>query len=55
MPVIASGGAGSMKDIRDVLNAGADAALLASLFHFGDTSVRDLKEYLAREGVAVRL
>ncbi len=55
IPIIASGGAGSMEDIRDVLLSGADAALLASLFHFGDITVRGLKQYLKKEGIAVRL
>lgn len=55
IPIIASGGAGSMGDIRDVLNAGADAALLASLFHFGEFTVPALKTYLKKEGVNVRL
>ncbi len=56
IPVIASGGAGSMKDFYDVLTDGkADAALAASLFHFGIVDVRDLKRYLSGRGVSVRL
>ncbi len=56
IPVIASGGAGSMEDIADVLTVGrADAALAASLFHYGEISVRDLKGYLRDRGISVRL
>lgn len=56
IPVVASGGAGKMKDFYDVLTEGkADAALAASLFHFGLIQMRELKEYLAKEGVAVRM
>lgn len=55
VPVIASGGAGNMKHFRDALTVGgADAALAATLFHFGIMKVSDLKDYLAREGVPVR-
>lgn len=55
VPVIASGGAGRMADFYDVLTAGeADAALAASLFHFGIINMRDLKKYLAERGVLVR-
>lgn len=55
VPVIASGGAGSMGDFYDVLTEGkADAALAASLFHFGIVNMRDLKNYLAERGVSVR-
>ena len=56
VPVIASGGAGSMQDFYDVLTAGkADAALAASLFHFGIIGMRELKGYLAERGVPVRM
>ncbi len=56
LPVIASGGAGNLEHIYDVLTAGkADAALAASIFHRSKYSVRDVKEYLARNGVSVRL
>jgi cyclase len=56
IPVIASGGAGSMADFRDALTVGkADAALAASLFHFNEIRIGDLKRYLADEGVPVRL
>ena len=55
VPVIASGGAGRMADFYDVLTEGkADAALAASLFHFGIINMRDLKNYLAERGVSVR-
>ncbi|RPI62663.1 MAG: imidazole glycerol phosphate synthase subunit HisF [Planctomycetaceae bacterium] len=56
IPVIASGGAGSPEHIYQVLTAGkADAALAASIFHFGTYSVGQTKQYLAERGVAVRI
>ena len=56
IPVIASGGAGNMQHFKDVLTEGkADAALAASLFHFGEMTISDLKNYLALSGVAVRM
>jgi cyclase len=56
IPVIASGGAGSPEHLADVLSAGrADAALAASVFHFSTCSVRELKTFLARRGIPVRL
>ncbi len=55
IPVIASGGAGTMADFYDALTVGkADAALAASLFHFGLIKMNELKDYLAERGVAVR-
>jgi len=55
VPVIASGGAGSFKDFKEVLTeGGADAALAASLFHFGIIDMGELKDYLFKEGVPVR-
>jgi imidazole glycerol-phosphate synthase subunit HisF len=55
VPVIASGGAGKPDDFVEVLEgAGADAALAASIFHYGTYTVRDLKEHLAGRGIAVR-
>jgi len=55
IPVIASGGAGSLEHIAQVLREGeADAALAASIFHSGQYTVADVKEYLARQGVVVR-
>jgi cyclase len=56
LPVIASGGAGNLEHIYEVLATGkADAALAASIFHRSKYSVREVKEYLARKGVSVRL
>ncbi len=55
IPVIASGGAGKMEDFRDVFTQGhADAALAASVFHFGQIGIPELKEYLRKEGINVR-
>lgn len=54
IPIIASGGAGTMEHFREAFEAGADAALAASVFHFGQISIHDLKEYLAASGVPVR-
>jgi cyclase len=53
IPVIASGGAGKPEDFVQVL-AGADAALAASIFHYGTYTVGDLKTFLAEHGVEVR-
>ncbi len=56
VPVIASGGAGTMSHFAEVLTDGkADAALAASLFHDGKLLIRDLKQDLQTQGVAVRL
>lgn len=56
IPVIASGGAGCADDIADVLTLGnADAALAASIFHYGDTTVRHLKQQLLARGIPMRL
>ena len=56
IPIIASGGAGSAQDIADVLSAGrADAALAASIFHYGEIGIRDLKKQLLAQGIEVRL
>ena len=56
IPVIASGGAGTMEHFYDALTVGtADAALAASLFHYKELAIGDLKEYLAGRGVPVRL
>jgi cyclase len=56
IPVIASGGAGTADHFANVLTQGkADAALAASIFHFGIADVRELKEEIARRGVPVRL
>ena len=56
IPVIASGGAGKPEHIFEVLTEGkADAALIASMVHYGDYSVRELKEWLQSRGINVRL
>ena len=56
VPVIASGGAGTMEHFYDALTVGkADAALAASLFHYKELEIRDLKEYLRGRGVPVRI
>jgi cyclase len=55
IPVIASGGCGSMEDIYEVLAIGADAALAASVFHYREIDIMELKRYLASKGVEVRL
>lgn len=56
IPVIASGGAGTMEHFLEALTTGkADAALAASVFHYREFSVREVKEYLAKNGVEVRL
>ena len=55
IPVIASGGAGKMEHFRDAFTLGkADAALAASVFHFGEIPIMKLKEYLQDEGISVR-
>ena len=56
VPVVASGGAGRLEHLKAVLLEGkADAVLAASIFHFGDFTVGEVKSYLAREGIPVRL
>jgi cyclase len=56
IPIIASGGAGSMEHFRDVFMKGkADAALAASVFHFGEIGLMELKRYLRDEGIEVRV
>lgn len=56
VPVIASGGAGTKAHFYDALTVGrADAALAASLFHYRELEIRDLKQYLADRGISVRL
>lgn len=55
IPVIASGGAGAKEHFYDALTAGkADAVLAASLFHYKELEIRDLKAYLAGRGISVR-
>ncbi len=56
VPVIASGGVGTLDHLADgVLEGGADAVLAASIFHFGDHTIREAKEHMAKRGVPVRL
>lgn len=55
IPVIASGGAGKMEDFLKAFEAGSDAALAASVFHFGEIAIPDLKKYLAAHGIPVRI
>ena len=56
IPIIASGGAGKMEHFRDAFKVGhADAALAASVFHFGEIPIQQLKSYLRQEGVDVRM
>ncbi len=56
IPLIASGGAGSMEHIKEALKDGcADAALAASIFHFREIDIMDLKHYLKEQNIAVRL
>lgn len=56
IPVIASGGAGTKEHFYDALTAGqADAVLAASLFHYKELEIRELKEYLSGRGISVRL
>ncbi|QIK61170.1 imidazole glycerol phosphate synthase subunit HisF [Dysgonomonas sp. HDW5A] len=55
IPIIASGGAGNLQHFSDVFKDGkADAALAASVFHFGEIAIKDLKHYLRNEGINVR-
>ena len=56
MPVVASGGAGSLEHMAEVLLEGkADAVLAASIFHFGEYTVQDVKRLLAQRNIPVRL
>ena len=56
VPVIASGGAGTLPHFADALVKGkADAVLAASVFHYGEFSIRQTKEYLRNQGIEVRL
>jgi cyclase len=54
VPVIASGGAGRLEHLSEVLRSGADAALCASIFHYGQHTVAEAKAQLSRDGIAVR-
>jgi cyclase len=56
IPVIASGGAGKLEHLRDaIVDGGADAVLMASITHFGNYTIRQMKEYLADRGIPVNL
>ena len=56
VPVIASGGAGTLAHLAEAVSAGgADAALAASIFHFGEFSIRQAKELMAERGLPVRM
>ncbi len=56
IPVIASGGVGTLQHLADGVTLGrADAVLAASIFHFGEHTVREAKEFMAAQGIAVRL
>ena len=55
IPVIASGGAGKLEHFYEVFEkSGADAALAASLFHYGELTVKQVKDYLKNKGVMIR-
>jgi cyclase len=54
VPVIASGGAGTLEHLVEAVAAGADAVLCASIFHYGHFTIAQAKEYLAAAGIAVR-
>ena len=55
VPVIASGGAGELEHLAEALRAGADAALCASIFHYGRHTIGQAKEHLAAAGIPVRV
>ncbi|MGYP002044424346 len=56
IPVIASGGVGTLQHLADgVTQGGADAVLAASIFHFGEYTVREAKQFMASEGIPMRL
>lgn len=55
VPVIASGGGGTKEHFFDILNGIADAALAASIFHFGEVSIQELKMYLSKKNIPMRL
>ena len=55
VPVIASGGAGTMQHIKEAFDVGADAALAASIFHYKEIDIMDLKHYLHDQNIPVRL
>lgn len=55
IPVIASGGAGKPEDFIDAFTAGADACLAASLFHYNELSIKELKTFLSQKGIPIRI
>ena len=55
VPVIASGGAGELEHLVEALRAGADAALCASIFHYGRHTIAEAKSHLAAAGIPVRI
>ena len=56
IPVIASGGVGTLEHlVEGVTKGGASAVLAASIFHFGDFTIREAKEYMAAAGIPMRL
>jgi imidazole glycerol-phosphate synthase subunit HisF len=56
VPIIASGGAGTLDDLAEVVSVGcADAVLAASIFHYGEYTIREAKEHMAAKGIPVRL
>ncbi len=56
VPIIASGGAGTLRHLADAVTEGkADAVLAASIFHFGEFTIREVKEYMRGQGIEVRL
>jgi len=56
IPVIASGGAGKLEHLYDaIVDGGADAVLMASITHFGNYTINQIKEYLANHGIPVNL
>jgi cyclase len=54
VPIIASGGAGKVSDFPEALKAGADAVLAATVFHFGELTINDVKREMAATGYPVR-
>ena len=56
VPIIASGGVGKLEHFRDGVKLGkVEALLAASVFHFGELSIQDVKKYLMEEGISVRI
>ena len=56
IPVIVHGGAGNLESIEEVIkDGGADAISASSIFHYGDFNIRDVKDYLSKKGINVRI